>query len=306
MSALEIIFKEPEEARYEDRYGQYLDFLKTIAETDINIDVTVHNAPWSWTPLLNYLHCEIINPIYRFHHCGMVRRAVFLSRRATNGSFLFQDINRTALEVLCGFRPELVDALYKIDTQWKVPPRRMRLSDADEFIVTNNGSFHRHEVLGFMQELKAYRPSKRKVVLVPCAADKPYPAPLHKAVLDMLPDDYYLAIATGVLGIVPMDMWDRMPNYDSGIPNQWRLFESARAYFGRIHHERIIVYCDFYAHVLSEALLMETVHYVLPPIKYDDYVNLLAPANLARLKHAFEEDKHESVAPSLRSPVRGD
>lgn len=286
-------FKEPQERRYEDRYGQYLEFFRDIAEQTAE-HIIVNNPPWCWVPLLTYLRCTITNPIYRFPHCHMVRKAIWTAQSAGTGKVTTSILDRTAVEVLCGFRPELVDALYKIDTQWNVPPSRVTSPEPGEFIVTNNGSFHRREVLDFLTLMKDYKPTKRKVVLVPCAADKPYPAPLHQAMLDILPNDYYLAIATGVLGIVPQDMWDKMPLYDSGIPNQWRLFEIAIEYFKQHRHDRVIVYCDFYAHVLKEVREQvehpKRFEFVISPIKYDDYVNLLSDENLSRLKKALSEE----------------
>lgn len=293
-----VYYKESPIKRYEDRYGQWLYFFKEIAETSVDCLVVAHDIPWSWVPLLIYLRCEIVTPILRFDHCHIVMRALRATQSVGTGIVSTPPLDRTAVEVLCGFRPETVDALYKIDMQWRVPPGRTRVkfSEQTEFIVTNNGSFFREEVIGFIQELKAYTPSKRKVVLVPCAADKPYPAPLHQAILDILPDDYYLAIATGVLGIVPEDMWGRMPHYDSGIPNQWRLFKQTKEYFGRTEHTRIIVYCDFYSEAIDAALQatfggFQSVDFIFPPYEYDDYEDLLSSNNLSRLKRFFKEEE---------------
>jgi len=216
-----------------------------------------------------------------------------------------QWLDRTALEVLCGFRPECVDALWKIDMQWTVPPGRVhRPEKKKEFIVTNNGSFHRPEVLEFMKQLEHFPPPSKKVVLVPCAADKPYPSPLHQAVLDRMPADYYMAVATGVLGIVPQAAWPTMPHYDSGVPNQWRLMTEVVKYFTRYKHERIVVYSDFYNEAIMRALLdvcdikeyCARVEMVLPVKFYFDYENLLAPERLRQLEEVFEKERAEEIA----------
>lgn len=271
----------PEGKRYEDRYGGWIKFFERIATTPSDRHIVVTNMPWSWVPLLRYLRCTIHNPVEKFEHCHIVRKAC-------DGV----ELDRTMLEVLCCFRPETVDCLWKIDMQWQVPAGRTEyFMPREEFIVTNNGSYHREEVMLFLRSLNLYEPKKRKVVLVPCAADKPYPAPLHKAILDMMPADFYMANVTGVLGIVPQDLWHTMPYYDSGIPNQWRLFQIASNYFKRIEHEHVVVYCDFYAHVLLRAFesinLKCKTTFVLPPVEYNDYVNLLDPARLERLRTAL-------------------
>jgi hypothetical protein len=292
----------PSGTRYEDRYGQYLEIFHRIATTPANIKVVVVSPPASWWPLFMYLQCWIRGkaPQIYFEHCKLVKDATY-----TVGK-----LDRTAVEVLCGFRPECVDALWKIDMQWEVPEGRVRKENKKEFIVTNNGSFHRPEVTHYLKNVLAkYTPKKRKVVLVPCAADKPYPSRLHKEVLARMPDDYYLAVATGVLGIVPQDLWPEMPHYDSGIPNEWRLMRIAEKYFHLHQHNRVVVYCDYYSealeqafeninggHILSVPYGLEKVKFVLPIKFYYDYENLLSENWLKLLEQAFQNERVEEIA----------
>lgn len=271
--------KFPKGERYEDQYGDWLRLFETIARTPRDETVEIEGCPWSWYPLLRYLNCIILSSQYKFKHCRIVEGA-------TNTGITHLD--RTAIEVLCGFRPECVDALWKCDMQWKT--ERPRLFAEGEFIVTSNGSFTRPEVRTYLHDLAEYRPTKNKVVLVPCAADKPYPAPLHKAVLAMLPKDYYLACVTGVLGIVPMDLWPVMPHYDSGIPNEWRCMNIMRDYFNRHMHQRIVSYCDFYNLAIMEALSIVddvSIEFVNETKFYYDYIDLLDAKRLAKLKKAL-------------------
>ncbi len=175
--------------------------------------------------------------------------------------------------------------------QWNTTHVRQFYPKRD-FVVTNNGSFHRQEVKDYLVKLQHYQPTKRKVCLVPCAADKPYPSKLHQVILDGLPDDYYLMIGTGVLGLVPHDLWGEMPWYDSGIPNQWRLQMAVRDYFRRTLHERVVVYHDFYSEAIQIGLKlssvpMSRVKFVNPVKPYDDYIDLMDPARLTALSAAF-------------------
>ena len=161
-----------------------------------------------------------------------------------------------------------------------------------EFIITANSSFWRQEVTHYIQnDLAAYTPTKTKLVLVPCAADKDYPSPLHKAVMERMPEDYYIANATGVLGIVPQDLWPVMPHYDSGIPNEWRLLHVFLSYFSQHPHTEIVVYADFYNIAMHCAFrmlgMLDRVTFVHPVVFYSDYLDLLAPENLAKLDAVF-------------------
>jgi Domain of unknown function (DUF5591) len=267
----------PDASRYEDRYQQYMDIFKTIAHTPPEDIVTIEGAPWCWVPLLHHLNCQCWGSRVVFEHC-----------RAVEAASWWWD--RTALEVLCGFRPECVDALWKCDMQWKIPAGRVRkYKPKKEFIVTNNGSFHRPEVLKYMDHLAMYRPTKENVLIVPCAADKPYPSPLHKMCMDLMPDDFYIMNATGVLGLVPQDLWNVMPHYDSGIPNEWRLYKTVLWYFSHRRHNKVVVYCDFYSTAIQHALdrICQSARFVLPPKIYDDYVDLTRPDLLVKLESAL-------------------
>lgn len=271
---------------YEDRYQGYLDVFKRIATAPGHVSVLVKRPPYSWVPLLVYLNCSIEDPQMYFAHCSMVRGA--LTPVTSRGEFVGHYLDRTAVEVLTNFRPECADALWKIDMQWDVAPGRVRRELEREFIVTTNGAFHRPEVKAYLKALDAYQPTKKKVVLVPCAADKPYPSPLHNEVLIRLPRDFYMMNATGVVGLVPQDLWPIMPWYDSGIPNRWRLYEMVKKYFTEHEHECIVVYCDFYAYAIREALRSigqdNRAHYILPVQQYDDYVDLMMESRLLALQ----------------------
>lgn len=282
----------PQGKTYEDRYQGYLAIFKQIAETPPQVTVEVFNPPWSWFPLLKHLNCIVDTPRKFFDHCDLVRGAM-----AAMGPSLF---DRTTVEVLAGFRPECADALWKIDMQWAVPFGRTRVyEDKGEFIVTTNGAFHRPEVLSYMRALDAYQPTKKRVVLVPCAADKPYPAPMHMHILSRMPDDWYMMNATGVVGLIPQDLWNIAPHYDSGIPNRWRLFETIKRYFNQHEHEQIIVYCDFYSEAIQAAFRAigqdNRVTYILPVKFYADYVDLTNPTLLDALTRKFQTFERRRV-----------
>lgn len=303
---LEINMTEMQGKRYEDTYGEYMKLFELVAQCPKNVQITIRRAPWSWVPLLLYMDCRVEDAVQFFDNCPAAKGAL-VSRYPDH---LF---SRTFLEVVCGFRPETVDALWKLDMQW--PTERRPNENLKQFIVTNNGSFHRPEVLEFRQKLQDYRPDKRDVVLVPCAADKPYPSPMHEAVLKRLPSSFYLCNATGVLGLVPQDLWSEMPYYDSGIPNEWRLMETVMDYFTRNTHRNIVVYCDFYSKAIQRGLALALIELGIKTNNdkaelftgqvifinecrfYFDYIDLLHPDRLKKLEDALQRCVLENALP---------
>lgn len=278
--------KMPVGNRYEDTYGMYLDVFERVAVTPLTVIPNVKNPPMSWIPLLQYLGAKVQGG-----------QKFFDVDFEMGDQGWYQMKGRTAVEAMCGMRPELVDALWKCDMQWSSE----RLDECkgalhyQEFSVTCNGSFYRPELIAFMKEVDAYRSEYRQILLVPCAADKPYPAPLHKAVLKVLPEGWELAIATGVLGIVPQCFWPQMPRYDSGLPNEWRLYKRTKKYFATRTYTAIVCYVDYYSIALYEAftsLRRYPVPIFINPIKfYYDYLDLLNHESLTRLKHVLRSVK---------------
>ena len=246
---MELVFRMEQGKRYEDQYGGWLEFFRQAAETPTS--VIVRNPPASWVPFLRYLGCTVTDA-----------QKIFAADFFVTGHMLHAQSSgrlRELVECFSTLRPELADALYKSDVEWKTAYRDHEVQR--EFSVTCNGSFYRPEVLDYLDRLHHVRKPEtiKRCVLVPCAADKPYPAPLHKAILEFLPLDTELIIATGVLGLVPQHLWEVMPLYDSGIPNQWRLMNEVAAYFTRNRYDEIYVYCDFYNEAIAKGLA-QTVH----------------------------------------------
>jgi predicted RNA-binding protein len=270
---------------YEDEYGQYLAIFREVASLPPDIPVVVSGAPFTWVPLLRYLRCQCVSPQVWFPHCWTMRDV----------AFEFDPSDRTMVEAFSCLRPELVDALWKCDMQWM--SQRPLYNKSGPFVITNNGSFHRREVTTFLQRIEFELTKKRtekelaidKVVLLPCAADKPFPAPMHQRVLDMLPPtgSWHAMIATGVCGLVPDTLWAEMPWYDSGIPNRWRVFTATRDYFKRRPHSRVILYMDFYSQAVHAGLAAADhlgVTTAVNPVQfYEDYLDLNDPERLKQL-----------------------
>lgn len=286
----------PSGKRYEDQYGKFLDIFKQVAES--KEEVVVVSPPVSWCSLIYYLGGKPVDPKIHFYEDGLLRHYSSVTKNVDGD--VIGDINgrffnicrdgkmREVVEHDSTLRPELVDALYKSDTEYNTVNRRHQTQRM--FNVTCNGSFFRPEVLHYINNiLPQYTPEKSRCVLCPCAADKPYPAPLHTAILKVLPPGYELIIATGVLGLVPQKLWDVMPLYDSGVPYQWRLMKIAKEFFSKHYYSKIVVYSDFYASSIRAGLKGMDVDDVYVFGHGDmDYLDLLSPTNLARLKEECE------------------
>jgi predicted RNA-binding protein len=286
-STVNMMFRREAGKRYEDTYGGWLELLKQVAEAG---GCGMSEVPRSWYPFIRYLGGEA-DEIVRVFPEDMLDLAAPTDLRELVQQAIQAGRLRELVEHYSTLRPELADALYKSDVEWKT---KIRLHQTQKtFNVTCNGSFYRPEVRDFLKALWAYEPPSHITgcVLVPCAADKPYPAPLHCAIHAFLPGNYHLIVATGVLGLAPEGLWDVMPEYDSGIPNKWRVMKTCQWFFRKHsdHYKHIIVYSDFYNEAiesgLSTAGRREDSTFVNP--WSDEYINLLDPNRLLLLKDLF-------------------
>jgi hypothetical protein len=194
-------------------------------------------------------------------------------------------------------RPELVHALYLVDTGAWIPANPIPHSPALSFPVTCNASFFRPEIRGYLDKLRAFELPKEKtrVVLVPCSADKPYPSMIHKSVEDLLPDDsWYLCAVSGSLGVSPSMLWQEMPEYDAGLPNYERVRTWLAWYLTKHSHKEVVSYVDFYSSAVEDA--WPTATQPLGSGRRLGYENLLAEEHLLALSKALE-------APRVRATV---
>jgi len=275
----------PSGERYADEYGAWLEVWRQIAEEP---GVVVKSPPHSWIPLARYLGATVRGSFAHFLQDSYYRNANEMYDHAKA-----YGRQREYVESVCTARPELVDALWKSDVQWQTVDRDHTWQR--EFVLTNYNGYYRPEILEYMKKLEEYVPPARvrNCVVTSCSADKPYPADVHRAVLDILPDEsWHLVIATGVLGVVPQELWGVMPLYDAGIPNNWRCFQKWCRYAQRIKYDRIVVYADFYApavHAALSSVLADTaVSYPLPVGGRADYLDLADERWLNHLRRALE------------------
>ena len=278
----------PDGVRYEDTYGSWLKIFQTMAERADPI--LIYGCPRSWASLAYYLGNTVMTVRDHFPTDPIARATPELLVEMEKAGLL-----RQMVESHSTLRPELVDALYKVDVEWKVNLRQQEVNGeikADPMtLVTNNASFFRPQFMRYLTALRAYRTPAKRCVVVTCAADKPYPAPLHSAVRRVIPDSYEMVIATGVLGIVPEEGWGTMPLYDSGMPNQWRCMVVAEEYFRNNPYDHIIVYSDFYASAIARALQLINFDKAKVDFIFGDhdglqYQDLMSNQNLVLLRQA--------------------
>lgn len=274
----------PDGRTYEHEYNGWLSIFRQVAEDE---NPVVVNPPRSWVSLLYYLGAQIDGQFrHQFREDDYVGLAMANVNLAEASGRLRELVERDS-----ALRPELVDALYKSDMEWRTVGRRHTVQR--EFKVTCNGSFFRPEVLDYFNWWKANaRQVHRKAVIVPCAADKPYPAPLHRAVLDLIAHKeelYDVFIATGVLGLVPEWAWDQMPLYDSGLPNEWRVMQAVNDFFFLHKYDRVVVYSDFYGNAIRAGLTLAGQGWVWPVanIYQGDYLDLRSENCLRLLEEAL-------------------
>jgi len=306
----------PKRSAYENTYSEYMAIFKKVAET---AEITVMDPPGAWIPLLYYLGAEIKlhgDTYYApeveaapYHYTPSKSAILALCEDCENAGRL-----REYVEHFESLRPELVDALYKSDMEWRTRGRRHQWQQ--EFVVASNGSFHRPEVLHWLKLIEHYRSSNKLAVMVPCAADKPYPSPLHATVAASLlrhtTFPWEMVIFAGTLGFCPQSLWPQMPHYDSGMPDQWRLQEIARSFIPRQAWDILLVYGDFYNTAIENALRLsgymasygplvagsgplyrhpsgKIVGFVNPCVHYTEYLNLLDAEPLGRLAESAQK-----------------
>lgn len=268
---------------YAHEYDEYLDFFRMLGHA--SAPITCLNVPRQWVPMVKHLGhtVESVAPFFDLALDGLDWGVAY--DQATDP--------RRVVEVASTCRPELVHALYCADTEWPCRLRKHELKK--EFVVTCNGSFFRPEVETYRQLLRGFNPESNCAVLVPCAAAKPYPAPLHRAVLERLPKHapgkWHVIIATGVLGLIPQELWDYAPHYDSGVPYIDRVVQTVRWYFTKHRYQKLVVFSDFYAYAirlgLSQLLDKPNVRYVFGSDYRDTYENTTLMEHLDRLEVAL-------------------
>lgn len=257
----------PVGSNYETTYGEYLKIFKAIQYKSTK----VINAPRSWVPLLVYLGADVYSHKFHFVEDEFLPKNIFdmIYKAQTNDKF------REYVEHVCALRPELVDALWKIDNQWyKDTIHKMQ----EQFIVSNYSAFFRPEIMNYLNKLHGYRSTYTKCVLTNCAADKPYPSDLHMYLKRKYPD-HELVICTGVLGVLPEPLWNEAPQYDSGLPNFWRMQEELTYYLRNNRYNEIVVHTEF-----NQQSILKVLPYLAPDAKiifavpyerHTDYINLM-------------------------------
>jgi len=273
----------PEGVSYEQQYTYYMNVFKEcyslVKEGRTPI---VSNVPWCWVPLFWYIGAEVNEEVLYFEHDALFK--LLINCNGINKVVVRND--RTLIEFLCTIRPELSHTLRLLSSDWGVD--REAHVFRDEFIMTTNASYYRLEVLDYMNVLHSFIPKKRKCVLITCTADKPYPAPVHQAVLKFLPEDYHLIVVTGALGLVPQELWSVSPKYDTTVPNKWNVMAEVKLYFEKFDYDKIVSYLDVYTDAVEHGLIHNdapSIVHVNPVSK--DYLNLVVPEKLNKLKEVL-------------------
>lgn len=281
----ELVATRPSD-QYAHEYDGYLLLFQTLANASQVI--SLRHVPRCWVPFVRYLGHEV-------ESCTDYSTLAGWECDAGEWPVLYERMGdkRRAVEITSTCRPELVHALYCADTEWPCFLRH-RVPPLKEFLVTCNGSFFRDEVRDYREQLQRFTPTRRQAILVPCAASKPYPAPLHREVLSRIDrGKWHVITATGVLGLIPEELWDVMPWYDSGLPNLPRCTDTVRWYFSKHRYAKVVVYSDFYAHAIRLGLCdvrgAPETRFVLGDHYRDRYENLLLTEHLLALERTVAE-----------------
>jgi len=258
--------------------------FKEIAESKVACHV--EDAPHVWLPLIEYLGCSAKSTVQFGPDEWWTGHGMSQAIRVAKANNEF----RSFVEHVCSSRPELVDALWRADRVWDTCSP-FESKHEDNFVIASVNAFDRPEIREYENALSIFESAKPNCVITNCAADKPYPAPLHQEIHRRLPDDsWHMVTATGVLGLIPEELWPHAPEYDSGWPNFERLRAVATDYFARNRYHRVVVYTDLYAPVMAEVLtaLRVPASYPLDLRWRTGYLPLTSPPLLDRLSDALK------------------
>lgn len=236
----------------------------------------IENCPSCWAPLIEYIGHRVVTVEPRDYDCEAIEWWQ-LFRNARDP--------RHMLEIACACRPELVDALFRVDTEWPCPLKQTQRVHG--FLMTTHSSFHRPEIRDYMDKVSVCAPLHDRCLIVPCSADKPYPSALHRTLINLLSPGWELIVATTALGLVPYQLFKDMPQYDAGLPWRERLVDEVYTYFclHRENYKGVVVYSDFCAGAIAEGLKLAGVegNFVLGEHRRDNYENLTSRENLNSL-----------------------
>ena len=287
-----IKFKGKESGKkYEDTYRVWLDTFKEGVEKG---NLTILNPPLCWVPFLKYTNIGYKDPVEVFPEDEWLN--IDLIEIGWLDA-LSADRTREFVQFYAVLRPELVDGLWKYDCEWKVKDKSKERNK--DFIITTTSAYFRPEMKEYMNRVYKFKSTKKNCVLTPCSADKPYPAKLHKEVMNLFPNkDWHLVVVSGVVGVAPEELWKHMPHYDAGIPNEWRILNTAADYFSRNKYDNIIVYLDYYNLTIAKVLVTmcndmfkNTRIVFINPVGFEyNYTDLLSKSKLKRLKDAINGD----------------
>jgi hypothetical protein len=126
------------------------------------------------------------------------------------------------------------DVLQRLDGT-SLPSQIMEASTA-AIPLTNWHSYTRPEVAAFEEVLVNWRPTKSKVIFLPCGRSRPYDkSPTHQRLMQKLgtwginPEEFDLIVITS-LAPVPQDLWshETVCRYDTGVRDIYRLLTLLR------------------------------------------------------------------------------
>lgn len=246
---------------YEETYADRLRFFREIHRAPLGVVVAPYNP--AYTPLVWYLGGDVDSP----------------------------PLTRGAVEAACARRPEMVDALWRADMRDQGTTRHRW---EEEFTIATYSGFYRPELLRFMRLIQETpkKGSNGVLLLIPCSADKPYPAPAHRLIIDAVRrfSGFDLAVVSTATGIVPEELWGRMPRYDNGLPLFDRIHETVPGFLRAREYHTVINYTDMLQADVSEAVMRCAKVKLVTPVPLPrrcDYKDMTNPAWLKELTQCF-------------------
>jgi len=233
----------------------FVSLAKRVAR---GVEVEAENVKSSWVPFMMYIGVKPVSVVKDGTICDKIDMVEYCKR-------LKPEELRLLTETLAALTPLISDALYQVDHAG-VKKDVFTEEGRKSVFITNWQSYGRSYIVELDEEIKKFRTDKTRCAVLPCMGKRPYEhgeyPGMHRVVITSL-------------GIIPEEYWNHpvVLNYNTGVPDIWRVFKLAKHYFSNNRYEYMECYLDFAPYIeimnILEKILDLNIVYKTKPKYYE-------------------------------------
>jgi len=241
-----------------DKEAAYLNLFRRVTEYCQSAPVRMAYVPPSWVALLRVMGVSVVSVEPFFAEDDFVEVP------------LLGDLPRHFVAVMCCHRHETSEYLQELYTTGGKLKNLIR--DTGSVTVTCRGDFMHPAIIDSLAKLVNWLDEGafdgyRNVILVPKVSSNSLD--FYDSVRGAITEgvsrateflgkpfdgEWNLVEVSGVYGVRPESTWGTTMEYDSAIPNEWRIIQYLRWFFYEVEPEAIISYCTDDNDSISEAV----------------------------------------------------